>query len=132
MKTNQQIIEALYEAFGQGNVPFIIESVAENFTWTDPCDPAVVPHGGTYTGSDEFPLFFQRLGSNTTTTGFEVNSYVSEGDTVCALGKHGVIVNATGKSNLIDWIMVWQFEGNKPVRGRNYYDTAAMANAFQS
>lgn len=132
MQTNQQKIEAMYVAFGQGNIPFILESVSENFTWTDPSDPAIVPHGGTYTGRDEFPLFFQRLGGHTTTTRFEVDGYVSEGNTVCALGKHGVTVNATGKSSVIDWVMVWQFEEGIPVRGRNYYDTVSLNEAFKN
>lgn len=34
MKTTQTI-EAIYEAFEQGNVPFTLENVAENFMWTD-------------------------------------------------------------------------------------------------
>ncbi|MFN8352974.1 MAG: nuclear transport factor 2 family protein [Spirosomataceae bacterium] len=130
MKTTEKI-QAIYEAFGQGNVPFILENVADNFTWTDPSDPAIVPHSGTYVGRDGFLTFFQRLGGNTTTTAWEVSGYVSEGNKVVATGKHGVIVNATGKSHLNDWAMEWTFEGDKLVAGRSYYDTAGLEQAFK-
>lgn len=132
MKTNKQTIEALYGAFSVGNVPFILENVADNFTWIDPCDPAIVPHGGKHVGKAGFLNFFQQLGGNVDTTLFEVGSYVSEGDTVVAMGKHGITVRATGKSNLIEWAMVWQFENGVPVGGQSYYDTAGVATAFQN
>ena len=47
MKTNKEILVAMYEAFSIGNIPYILDTVSENFIWTDSSDPSLVPHGGT-------------------------------------------------------------------------------------
>ncbi|WP_338868074.1 nuclear transport factor 2 family protein [Spirosoma sp. SC4-14] len=131
MKTNQQIIEAIYAAFGQGNVPFILETVSEQFTWTDPCNPAIVPYGGTHIGRPGLLTFFQQLGLSTETTLWQVDEYVAGGNTVVATGKHNIRVNATGKHAENDWVMIWHFQDGALISGRSYYDTACFVNAFQ-
>jgi|GEM_PF-1593562 len=131
MKTNQQIIEAIYTAFGQGNVPFILEAVAEGFTWTDPCNPDIVPYGGTHTGRNGFLNFFQQLGSSTDTTLWQIDEYIAAANTVVAIGKHTVRVKSTGKYAENEWVMVWHFQNGVPVNGRSYYDTARFTSAFQ-
>ncbi len=126
MKTNKQTVEAIYAAFGQGNVPFILESVDENFTHFDPTDPAITSHGGRYNGREEFLGFFQKLGGSVATTLWQVDNLVADNDDVVATGKHGITVKKTGKSGVIDWVMIWHFNNGKPVSVRNYYDTARI------
>src|ERR1700751_2024786 len=99
--TNKETVKAMYDAFGTGNIPFILETVSENFTWQDPNDPSIVPFGGKHTGRAGMTEFFQQLGGNTDTTVWEVNNYVSEGETVVAEGKHGFTSKKTGKSALL-------------------------------
>lgn len=131
MKTNTETIAALYEAFGQGNIPFIVENVAETFTWTDPSDPAIVPYGGTHVGRDGFLYFFQQLGGQTQTTHWSVENYAADGDVVFATGQHGITVPKTGKNDLTHWAMRWQFAGGQVVAGESFYDTAGVAEAFR-
>ena len=129
--TAKEIIKALYEAFATGNIPFILDSVSEDFTWQDPCDPSVVPYGGKHQGKSGFGEFFQKLGGNTETTLWEVNDYVSEGDEVVALGRHGLKAKNTDKSVVTDWVMIWKFEKDQPAAGRAFYNTSVVENAFK-
>ena len=131
MATNIDKIRALYDAFGQGNVPFILESVADNFTWTDPSNPAIVPHGGVYSGRDAFGQFFQNLVSDSDTFLWQVDGYVADSDTVVATGMHGIKAKTTGKEAQTKWVMIWKFENDQPVHGQSYYDTATLEKIFQ-
>jgi ketosteroid isomerase-like protein len=126
MKTNKQTVAAIYEAFGQGNIPFILESVDENFTHFDPTDPTITSHGGQFSGKEEFLSFFQKLGGSVDTTLFEVEKIVADGDNVVATGKHCVTIKKTRKSGIIDWVMVWTFKNGTPMSIKNYYDTARI------
>jgi len=129
--TTKETLKALYDAFASGNIPFILESVSEDFTWQDPCDPAVVPYGGTHKGRSGFGKFFQKLGGSTETTLWDVNEYVCEGNNVVATGRHGFKSKNSGKDVETDWAMIWTFKENIPVAGRAYYDTSSVENAFR-
>lgn len=129
--TTKEMVKALYDAFAAGNVPFILESVSEDFTWQDPCDSSVVPYGGIHKGRSGFGEFFQKLGGSAETMLWEVNDYVCEGNKVVAAGRHGFKTKNTGKSVTADWAMIWTFEEGIPVSGRSYYDTSGVENAFR-
>ena len=131
MKTNQQIVEGIYAAFAQGNVPFILENVAENFTWQDPNNFAIVPHGGIYSGRTEFLNFFRQLDADTATLSFDVSDYATASNLVVAIGQHSVQAKKTGKPLTFEWTMVWRFENGVPVSGRSYYDTASAEKIYQ-
>lgn len=129
--TTKETVKALYDAFATGNIPFILESVSEDFTWQDPCDSSVVPYGGIHKGRSGFSEFFQKLGGSTETTLWQVNDYVSGGNKVVAAGRHSITSKSAGKSATTDWVMIWTFKDNTPVAGRAYYDTSAVEKAFR-
>lgn len=131
MKTNKDLIASIYDAFAHGNVPFILDSVSDAFTWHDPCDSSKAIQGGIYHGKEGFGQFFQKLVSSTETTMWEVQSYVSEGNMVVATGKHGIKAKSTGKSWVNDWVMIWEIENGKVIRGKSYFDTARYEALFQ-
>ena len=128
--TTKETVKAMYDAFATGNIPFILETVSEDFTWQDPSDPSLVPFGGFHNGRAGMMDFFQQLGGNTDTTLFQVDDYTSEGEVVIAEGKHGFQSKKTGKNALLEWSMVWKFKNGIPVAGRAYYNTSASEKAF--
>ena|SRR5579885_818966 len=128
--TSTEKIKAIYDAFTTGNIPFILDSVSENFTWQDPNDPSIVPYGGLHKGRDGFMEFFQQLGGSTETTFWQVDDYISNENTVVAEGKHGFHCKKTGKDALTEWTMIWRFENDALVAGRSYYNTDASIKAF--
>jgi ketosteroid isomerase-like protein len=130
MATKSETVKAIYDAFATGNIPFILESVSEDFTWHDPSNPSIVPYGGTHKGRSGFLEFFQKMGGSTDTTLFQVDGYISEGDKVVATGKHGFHPKTTGKNAVTEWTMIWTFDKDIPVAGRAYYNTSGAENAF--
>jgi len=128
--TPTETLKAMYDAFATGNIPFVLETLSEDFTWTDPADPAIVPYGGMYHGRAAMMDFFQKLGGSTNTTLWQVDNYVSDGDMVVAEGKQGIQCKKTGKNALMEWSMTWRFKNGIPVAGRSYYNTSAAEKAF--
>lgn len=131
LTSTRETIASVYDAFAKGNIPFILDSVSDDFTWQDPCDASIVPYGGIHSGRDGFLSFFQNLGGSINTTTWEVDSYVSEGNKVVATGRHGFEVKKTGKKVMSYWAMVWTFRNDVPVAGRAYYNTSATEDAFR-
>ena len=129
--TTKDTLKALYEAFAAGNIPFILETLSEDFAWQNPSDPSVVPYGGKYNGREGLMDYFQKLGGNTDTTLWQVDNYVTEGDMAVAEGKYGFKSKTTGRDVLTDWTMTWKFKSGVPVAARLYYDTAATEKAFK-
>ena len=128
--TNTETIKAFYAAFAQGDIPFIIDGISDEFTWQDPSNPSIVPFGGSYKGKKGMMDFFHNIGANVNTTFFQVEDYVSENGTIVASGKHGFKVKQTGKDALLDWTMIWKFKNGVPVSGHSYYNNAASEKAF--
>lgn len=127
---NAQKIQALYEAFAQGNIPYILSQVGDTFEWTDSGAP-YVPYAGTYRGRDGFADFFTKMGKEGNVIKWSVNDLQAVGNEVMARGEFGIQSHTTGKSAETDWVMIWQFQGDTLVGGRSYLNTAAIAEAFQ-
>lgn len=128
--TTTETVKALYDAFAQGNISFILDHVSEDFTWQDPSNASLVPHGGLHKGREGFRQFFQQLGGDSQTRLWQVDNYTAEGNTVVAEGKHGIVANNTGKYVETEWTMIWRFKDGKPVAGRAHYNTAEVEKAF--
>ena len=128
---NSAAVAAIYEAFGKGDIPFIISQVDKNVYWevmgTKPNAIA-----GIYKGAAEVPNFFAALAGNYQVENFTVQ-YIVEADenTVIAKGYHSGKGLKSGKPLKTYWAMEWKFnEVGKIVEYRNMYDTQAYANAL--
>jgi len=57
---NQKTVEAVYSAFGRGDVPFILERVTEGTRWDFSVGTSDVPWHGPFTSRADLSRFFQR------------------------------------------------------------------------
>lgn len=126
-----ETVNAMYSAFAKGDIPFILEHVADNFVWHEPSEPAIVPYGGTHMNTSGFLEFFQLLEVNIDTTLWEVDEYIYDDNNVVATGKHGFVCKKSNTDVLANWAMIWRFKNGELVSGKGYYDTAATENAFR-
>jgi uncharacterized protein len=81
---NVELLRGVYDAFGRGDVPAVLESFADDITWHV---PAVLPHGGDAKGPDEVGAFFTRLAGMWEEFGLEFKDFVASGDRVCVIGR---------------------------------------------
>jgi uncharacterized protein len=127
--TPKQTIDTLYDAFGRGDIPFIVDHFAPGASFHQ---PASVPWGGDYTGPEGAATFFQRLNEGVETTGFRVEESVEVGNQVFSIGVHDAIVRATRRPVSVRWMFHWRVEHGKVTSYEAFYDAAPVVAALQT
>lgn len=126
--TNAEIVGAIYEAFGRGDVPAIIERLAPDVRWEDWADneaqAADVPWMRARHGRDEVYGFFAEAGK-LEITDFQVLDLLASEHQVVAEVVIAANVPATGGSYRDEELHLWTFDADGLVtRLRHYTDTA--------
>ena len=126
---NKRVVQAIFEAFGRGDVPGVLSHLSEDVTWNVP-GPEAVPYFGDRRGHAGATEFFVQLGTNVEFESFEPGVFVADDDRVVALGRERGKVRATGKTFDNDWALVFTFDGGKVTGFQIYENTSAIAEAF--
>lgn len=98
--SNVDTVKAMYEAFGRGDVPAILDHLADDVSWDADYDSPAAPWLEPRRGKANIPAFFEAL-APLTFTKFEPHTFAAHGDKVIAVirieaeskGKHYVIPN---------------------------------------
>ena len=126
---NKRTVQSIFEAFGRGDIPGVLEHVSEDVTWNAP-GPSVVPFYGRRRGHAGATEFFVQLGSNVEFEKFEPWEFIAEGDSVVVTGTERGRVRATGKTYEQDWVLLFKVGGGKVTSFHCYDETDAVARAF--
>jgi len=126
MGSNENIktVQVLYEAFGRGDVPRILDELTDDVGWATEAQTAVAPWHRRYVGKDEVPAFFESLAETITVTEFTPLSFTANDTDVMCVIRFGTRSNATDKSataNIHHW---WRFRHGKVCYYRGTEDTA--------
>jgi ketosteroid isomerase-like protein len=99
---NAQLVRSAYEAFGRGDVPAVLDALAEDVVWNVP-EP--LPQATEAHGRDEVGAFFGTLASTWKDLDVQVDDLVAAGDRVCAIGRASGRLNgaATGYRFVHAW-----------------------------
>jgi ketosteroid isomerase-like protein len=112
-------ISALYAAFGRGDIPAVVEMLAEDVEWRAPEN---LPHGGDFHGRDGVVRFFQGLGETWDGLDLDLDPLVSGGDRVLAVTTIRGRLTATGQQTGYRSVHVWTVREGRPVRFDEYVD----------
>ncbi|MBI2684871.1 MAG: nuclear transport factor 2 family protein [Acidobacteria bacterium] len=127
MNTPTELVQALFSAFGRGDIAFILNHVAGSATWISP--GTGIPASGKYSGPAGAAQFFQNLAASEEITRFEPREFVAAGNNVIALGYEECTSRATGKKAATNWAMLFRVDGGKVTHWEAFYDTSAYAIA---
>jgi ketosteroid isomerase-like protein len=126
---NVEQIERIFEAFGRGDIPYIIDHLTEDVRWVSRLEP-VVPWAGDYSGKANVPRFFEALGGSAEVTAHPVNQLVAQGDTVVATGEVSFRARDTGKSSSSRWVYIWKLRDDQ-VSSYEQFNDPGLAEAFR-
>lgn len=126
---NKRVIQTVFEKFGRGDVPGLLEMITEDAEWAAP-GPEVVPYFGVRKGREGALEFFKNLGGNVEFERFEPGAFIAEGDRVVVLGFERGRVRGTGKTFDNDWALVFTVRDGMVAGLRMYENTASIAEAF--
>jgi ketosteroid isomerase-like protein len=118
---------AIYEAFGRGDVPAILEHLADDVAWDEWPDNfaqrAGVPHLMPRRGRNDAAGFFGVIG-DMTVLGFEVLDVIGDGRQVVAEIRASFALPGGGRF-ADEELHLWTFgDDGRVVRFRHYVDTA--------
>ena len=133
--SNVERAQAIYEAFGRGDISYVLEQVADDIRW-DQWDPPGPAHGGSVPTlvprSDKAGVaeFFATL-SAVEFHEFQVTNLLAGGDQVAAIVDIDVTVKATGRRIQDTEIHLMTFDDDgKVVELRHFLDTAKALEAY--
>ena len=132
---NVQVVQKLFAAFGQANIPSALDILAEDVDWQSPVRRS--PPGKFYwlkpgPGRAGGASFFREASEKIQIELMETLEFPAQGDRVVVEGRNRGSVRSTGRTYEHDWVMVFTVRGGKIVRHRHYYDTADILVAFHS
>ena len=129
---NVQTVMSNYAAFGKGDIPAILATLAPHCTWYHVGNPAIVPFAGTFSGPEEIGnKFFGAIPGAVQILSFEPSLRAEEGNTVItSVNIRGKSV-ATGKEYENTVEMRWTFDAaGKVVDYKNIFNPAALEAAL--
>jgi ketosteroid isomerase-like protein len=130
-ETNQETIEAVYSAFGRGDVPFILERVTDGTRWDFSVARSDPPRQVPVQSKAELPRFFQAMAENLNFEVFEPRAFLSDGRNVVVKLRVAYQVKKTGHRVDEEQVQWWSFDENGRIAAlRHYEDTAAVRDAW--
>jgi uncharacterized protein len=133
--SNVPTIQAVYEAFGRGDIPAILEHIADDVSWEtwevdNAAQEAGVPWMLPRQGRTGVMDFFQAIADGLEFHSFEPRNLLEGGNQVAATIAFDATAKATGERFQDEEIHLWTFdEAGKVSAFRHYMDTAKSIKA---
>ena len=126
---NVQQITGIFQAFGRGDIPTILDQLTDDVHWVAHLD-AVVPWSGDYSGKANVPRFFEALGGSAEVMAHPVNELIAQDDTVVAIGDVSFRPRETGKDSSSSWVYIWKLRDGK-ISSYDQFNDPGLADAFR-
>ena len=133
MSTEQQnkaVVGGIYAAFGRGDLPAVLQALADDVLWEHP-RPREIPWGGRRQGKEQVAAFFAALADTVAVEDLHVDRQLAEGDCVVALGHERMRVKRSARTYANAWVHVWILRAGRVVAFAEHADTATIAEALR-
>jgi ketosteroid isomerase-like protein len=129
---NIKTIQAIYEAFGRGDVGAIIDAVTDDVDWASDTNSTVAPWYGVKHGKDGVTSFFEAFGSTMEVEEFTPLTFAANADGVFTMVRFRARPRATGKSVSMNLHHYFRFRDGKIEYYRGAEDSAQTEAALRS
>jgi ketosteroid isomerase-like protein len=123
-----EVVQRAYAAFGQGDVPGVLELLTEDVIWRFHAG-GDIPYGGTYIGKAKVQEWFSKLASSTDIQQFEPREFLAGPTHVTVIGWERSKPLPDGKVYESDWVHVFTVKDDKIARYIGTEDTAVRSAA---
>jgi ketosteroid isomerase-like protein len=128
---NIKTIQAVYEAFGRGDVAFIVDAVTHDVDWATDTESTAAPWYGVRRGADGVGSFFEAFGSTMDVDEFEPFSFAANDSEVHSVVRFKATRRANGKSAAMNLHHYFQLRDGKISYYRGTEDTAMVEAVFR-
>jgi uncharacterized protein len=129
VETNAKLIQQAYRSVNTGDIPSLLNVLAENILWILP-GMVNVPFAGSWQGREQVGQLFRRMIEAQDVVEFEPEEFFAKREKVVVLGHFTMRVKATGKLSRSQWVHVWKVDEGKISYMREYVDTLAVSRAY--
>jgi hypothetical protein len=129
---NVKTIQAIYEAFGRGDVATILDGLADDVDWASESASTEIPWWGVRIGKKAAADFFTQLAAYSEVLEFTPLVMIGDGDDVLTVVRYRANATKTGRSVDMEIHHHFHFRGGKISRYRGSEDTLQTLRAFQS
>lgn len=129
---NIKTIQAVYEAFGRGDVGAILDAVADDVDWASDTSSTVAPWYGVKHGKAGVTSFFEAFGSTMEVDEFTPFTFAANEDAVFTVVRFKATVRATKSSVDMNLHHYFRFRDGKISYYRGTEDSAQTEAAFRA
>jgi ketosteroid isomerase-like protein len=135
--SNIPTVQQIYEAFGRGDTPAILERLAEDIRWEHhPTGNAAQDHGVPYmrqrSGRESVAGFFQDAVAEFDMHSFNPHLFLEGDGCVVAVIEYDLTIKTTGKRVRDEEIHLWEFGADGLATSfRHFLDTAKTIEAHR-
>jgi ketosteroid isomerase-like protein len=135
--SNTETVRAIYDAFGRGDVPAVLERLTEDVSWDRwPTGNSAQEHGVPWLaerrGRSEVARFFEVLGASIEFHAFEPGVVLEGERCVAALVRYDATVRATGRRFQDEELHLWELDdAGRVARLRHFLDTGKHIAAYR-
>lgn len=133
--SNLTVVQGLYEAFGRGDIPAVLEFLADDVRWEEWPTPNTaqqsdVPYMRARAGREAVKGFFEDIQEDFELNSFRPQAFLEGEDRVAVLIAVDFTVRSTGKRVEDEEIHLWEFGSDGEIVGhRHFLDTAKAIEA---
>ena len=130
-KENVELVQAIYAAFGAGDVPGVVGRMSPDIVWNE-AENFPSADGNPYRGPEAILTgVFARLGTEWDGFAAIPAEFLDAGDTVVVLGRYHGTYKATGRALDAQLVHVWRVADGKVVAFQQYTDTLQAARVTE-
>ena len=126
------LVRAAYEDFGRGDIATLLSRMSDDIVWTSPGEGTAIPQAGRIQGKARVAQFFEGVGANLEFHEFNPSEFISQDDTVVAIGTWDATVRGTGVRIKDGFAMLFRVRDGKVAEFREYSDSREYAAALAS
>ena len=125
------MVKNLYEAFGQGNIPAVLEGMSPDVRWHQAENNPYMPTGEPFVGPEAIlNQLFAKLGEEWDEFTVHPKTFHDAGESVIVEARYTGTFKATGKSMDAQVCHVWDLKDGKVIRYQQYLDTAKIRDVM--
>jgi ketosteroid isomerase-like protein len=128
---NVKTVHAVYEAFGRGDIPAILDALTDDIDWASDADSTEVPWWGVRHGKSEVTDFFTKLATEMELEEFTPLAVIGDGDVVLTVVQFSMKSRTNGGNASMLLHHYWKFRDGKIEYYRGAEDTLLMLRTFQ-
>lgn len=118
---SEELVRAVYEAFGRGDVPAVLGAMAADIEWHEADG---MPYGGVYHGGEAVAQnVFGPITQDVVDFAVTAEEFIASGDAVAAVVRYTGTGRATGKELNLPVVHLWQVRNGKVEQFRQFIDT---------